>query len=376
MQDSFVMFPMNQNGVFWRPEIVGRTLQDAMYSPFAFADVFVYSHGWATVGNAAMITYGEYIVEFQKNLVLNYDQLEDPPKSSFGVGIHWPSTLSEDQGIIQDALDLTTFYQMGARAQEVGNSGVYAALSLLLKSRYTAHKDDIETMLRAGAPVDPGSLPGSFRLTLLGHSFGCRVVCSALERICKELKRPNTDEAFKLFVENQRINAVLLQAAFKKNELDVNGNYSDITPHNLPHLKILITTSQLDRGLNEWFPAAENLNNLVHLHAPDAIALGAGLGEKVDDFRAVSRGGGPTDATANLFGAPPVVPVGPGFTSHDVPTGHSMIIADLTPIHLAHLQQEPGTPWAYTWQEGGGSHSDISSPEIYNLINGFCFKPL
>src|SRR5271156_4368480 len=128
--DHFVMFPMNENGVFWQPSLVGSTLQDAMSDPpFPFSDVFIYSHGWWTVGNQAMVQYSQYSIEFTKNLLSIAPPLAHPPGNSFGVGIHWPSTLSEDMNNpIQQASQITTYYQMGSRAQQVGSTGLYAAL--------------------------------------------------------------------------------------------------------------------------------------------------------------------------------------------------------------------------------------------------------
>ena len=72
---------------------------------------------------------------------------------------------------------------------------------------------------------------------------------------------------------------MLLQVAFKINELEVNGNYAAITLHNLPNLYEVVT--ELDSGLNRWFPTAENLNNLGEFHTPDSM-----IGPMIADPRA------------------------------------------------------------------------------------------
>jgi hypothetical protein len=41
----FLLVPVNENGVIVDPNIT-TILQDAMTAPFAFSDVFIYSHGW------------------------------------------------------------------------------------------------------------------------------------------------------------------------------------------------------------------------------------------------------------------------------------------------------------------------------------------
>jgi hypothetical protein len=48
--DHFVVFPVNDDGVFRNPKLVGKALEDAMSPPFNFSDLFIYSHGWWTNG--------------------------------------------------------------------------------------------------------------------------------------------------------------------------------------------------------------------------------------------------------------------------------------------------------------------------------------
>jgi len=371
--DHFVMFPVNENGVFWQPEKVGPALQDAMSSPpFPFEDVFVYSHGWWTIANQAMVQYGQFSIEFTKNLLSGSCQLQKPPKHSFGMGIHWPSTLSEDMAGLSNALQVTTYYQMGARSEQVGYAGLYATLLLMFKARYQSNKMAIETAAANHVP-----LPGIFRLNIIGHSFGCRVVSSALQRLIVEINKPNIEENFARFVKETPVNLVLLQAALKRKELDEIGNYDKLVT--LPNLKMLVTTSRFDTCLIRWFPLAEAANNIVHLSLadvmhdpkPNAIALGGGINPKQTKAPfSASLTGGPTARTWETFGESPLITnVAPGFKCADVPINRRLVVADLSDLHQARADAGLYQPDSF-----GGSHSDISSPELYSLISGFCFN--
>ncbi len=342
--DQFVMFPVNENGVFSQPKIVGQTIVDAMSRPFPFTDIFIYSHGWWTFGNAAMVQYGQYTVEFTRNLFDLHDALAHPPVSTFGMGVHWPSTMSEDESALQEVIQTTTYYQMGTRAQQVGATGLYAALVTMFQTRSASN------------------LP--FKLNLIGHSFGCRVVASALERVATELAKASADPLLKSFVYSLPINLVLLQAAFKNNELDEGGNFEHLGV--FPNLRILVTTSGLDKALNTWFPKAEELTNLLHLKLSPAEALGG------------SPNGGPTASTRSAYDVRGVVSVDVGFGLADLPASSKdqrMIVADLSPLHAARQRLYAGDPnEGFAYSESSGSHGDIACPEIYTLISGFCFQ--
>jgi esterase/lipase superfamily enzyme len=98
-----------------------------------------------------------------------------------------------------------SYYQMGSRANQVGANGLFATLRRALRVRQEISKTPI-------------------RLTLIGHSFGCRVVCKALRFLRKDMDNANTPPAYKAFVDNIQIRAILLQAAFKDDEFDAGGN--------------------------------------------------------------------------------------------------------------------------------------------------------
>jgi hypothetical protein len=354
IMDHFVVFPVNEDGIFLNPKLVGKALDDAMSRTFTFSDLFVYSHGWWTTGNDAMTLYGQYTIEFAKT-VLENPNIRNRPTHSFGVGIHWPSTLSEDSASVREKLELISYYQMGSRANQVGVNGLFATMRRALRARQE-------------------SGTGPIRLTIIGHSFGCRVVCSALQMLRNDLDNESTPPEYRDFLKATQIRLILLQAAFKNDEFDAGGNYDEL--RQIPNLKILVTTSQLDLALNELFPLAEIANNMVHRHAGQAVALGAGIPPKQPSPNALAPGGGPTLATSlayNAFQNGSPLQVATGFAYNQVPDlapNERMLVADLTSLHAARLA---GPEPAYVTNNFSGSHSDISSPEIYNLIAGFAF---
>jgi hypothetical protein len=315
--------------------LVGKALEDAMSPPFNFSDLFIYSHGWWTNGNDAMAEYGQYTIEFTKAF-LSMTGVAEPPTHSLGIGIHWPSTLSEDGISVGQALEPVSYYQMGSRANQVGANGLFATLRRALSTRQGS----------SGAPI---------RLTMIGHSFGCRVVCKALQMLRKDLDNATTPQNYKAFLNAIQMRVILLQAAFKNDEFEPGGNYDRLI--GIPGLKILVTTSQLDSALNKFFPFADNM---AHFHPSIAIALGAG---------------GPTPAAAGTYvaynGGTPVQ-IAPNFANANVPVlapGERMLVADLTSLHKARVASNQFVPNQFS-----GSHSDISSLEIYSLIAGFAFQ--
>jgi len=70
---------------------------------------------------------------------------------SLGIGIHWPSMLSEDAGSYRNWLEAASFYTMEKRADNIGENAGYLVLRSLFEH-----------------PLK--------RITLIGHSFGCKVV--------------------------------------------------------------------------------------------------------------------------------------------------------------------------------------------------------
>jgi len=199
----FITVPVNENGIVF-DSAIDVTIQTALQPPFSFRDVFVYSHGWSTNADSAVDEYSRFSVSFAKMLLQTADGVfARPPRDTFGVGIHWPSEITEDPSSLLNDLQLFTFYTMEHRADGVGKNAVYTILRLMLEAQ-------------------PGV---QLRFFLIGHSFGCRVMCAALQDLQADL--------------------------------------------------VSISKSALDEALGKWFPLAGGIANLLHKGDP-AVALGFG----------------------------------------------------------------------------------------------------
>ncbi len=324
-----ITVPINENGIIFDPMmnvVVAEAIAD---QPFGFEDVYVYSHGWSTDAYLALDEYNRFSIDLSKQILLagaaNPSPLANPPRNSLGIGIHWPSEITEDPGSNLNALQLFTFYTMEHRADSVGKNALYAMLRLILSNR-------------AGSPLP-------LRLFLLGHSFGSKVICSALNDV-------QADIASNVFPSPPRVQyrVVLLEPATDDDHLEPGDIYGNIAA--MRDLRLLITTSQLDKALNVWYKAAGKLSNLFHKGDPTP-ALGAA---------------GPTPATQAAFGGSTALPVALGFTATQAAAPATrLIVADLTQAHQQRL--DAGL------YDGGfaGSHSDINFDEIYQLVMGFLF---
>jgi len=277
--------------------------------------------------------YNRFSIEYNKS---NIDLIgrnagifsQMPTPNSLGVGIHWPSMISENENDPVNYLQQLTFYTMDKRAGTVGEHGLYAVLRLILSNPQIAQYPRV-------------------RLNLVGHSFGCKVVASALEQVYQDLKSGKIPPA-----PNVSFNAVFLQGAFERNELDDPECYGDVERLNV---RLLVTHSDLDEALQKWFDDAHlNLDFFLRHQDPNKRALGAL---------------GPTDATkAAMGGAGPEISVGPGFDCSGMAArAERILVADLTPIHTARGNQQGYAPFS-------GHHSDIFLPEIYGLIAGFLYN--
>lgn len=328
--DHFINIPIDSTGLLPDPRLAN-LVSEAMQAPFEFTDVFVYSHGWWTTATDAMADYSHFSIEFLKTAcTLDPAILRSAPKASFGIGIHWPSMLSENRHEIINLFEPLSFYRMEKRSNDIGQHALYALLMLMYKAR-------------TGSPIRR-----QFRLTLIGHSFGCRVVCKALETLFFELMRPTTLPEFRMFVASTSMRVVLLQPAMETVDLQSTEEYGHLL--RLPALKILVSLSQLDLALKNLFPLAEHIN-LLSRSPGKRVAMGYG---------------GPSDPTMREWSAQ-VLALLPGYmpTAHDLLQGQSrMLVCDLTQIHRASEEVSSALT---------GHHSDIFHPEIYRLIAKFAF---
>jgi hypothetical protein len=317
MSHHFIV-AVNENGLF-QDQTISSDVTLAMAPLFQFNDVFVFSHGWWTNATRAMEGYNRFTIEFSSTFRAVAALAALPTLS---IGVHWPSTLTEDQFSLANYFEALSFYTMEKRADTVGENSVYALLKVLLGAR------------PAGAPA--------LRIHLLGHSFGCKVVCKALQQLV-------SDGGTALNNSVVRFDMVLIEAAFDNDELETVNDYGAIVG-SLPSLRLLITHSDLDSALGTLYPKAHKLAHIFQTVKP---ALGFA---------------GPTDATVGLFGGATQVTVNPDPTTGTPPTpaiGGRLVVADLTPLHQAHPEDN---------DQYSGHHSDIFHDEIYRLLTAFFFN--
>jgi hypothetical protein len=322
---AMLTIPANQNGMVLDPSLNAVVATAIAADPFGFEDVFVYSHGWSTNADQALINYDVFSIGMMRRLLQAQAEgpLPRPPRPALEVGIHWPSEITEDPGSPLDDLQLFTFYTMEHRADAVGKNLVYSVLRMALQAK--------------GAR--------GLRFFLLGHSFGCKVVCSALQDVYADIQ--NGTIALDAQTE-WRI--VLLEPATdwdNLEEADVYGNVGKFA-----NLRLLATMSKLDRALTEWYPAASRIANLFHGANP-IPAVGAV---------------GPSPATVTYFGGVSNVAVPIGFAIGDaLKLQGKLVVADLTPAHQSRVSAG--------LYDGGfsGSHSDVYFDEVYNLVSGFIY---
>jgi hypothetical protein len=309
----FLLFPTNENGIVL-DEDVKDELESLANPPFDFNDFFIYSHGWWTDANRAMAEYNRFSTEFTR-VVRSAVGVAAAP--ALGTGIHWPSMLSEDSGSITNYLEALSFYTMEKRADSIGEHGGF----LLLRTLF-------DQLVGRTSP---------FRIHLIGHSFGCKVVSSLLQEIAT---------AGGAIPSAATINVVLLQAALDNNSFDASECYKSVVDA-YPNIRFLISTSTEDAALQTAYHEAHRLANLFGNVNP---AMGAA---------------GPSAAFQARFAASSAaVAVDVGFNASSVPRARRLVVADLSPLH----QHDVYSGDAFT-----GHHSDVFQPEIYELLFGFLF---
>lgn len=307
----FIMMPTTGQGALIEPKRLRATLQAAMKQPFDFSDVFIYSHGWWTNADRAMADYTRFSIGLAGVILL----APCLPASSLGIGIHWPSMLSEDSRSPLNFFEALSFFNRAMMADDVGEEGGYAMLRLIL-----------EACCQTGRPAP--------RIHFLGHSFGCKVVCSILQTMA------SSDAA--AYLNGVPVNLVLLQAAFEYDGLDAGQDYGDVI-EKVARLRILVTKSQQDTALTKLFLAAGELKAFGH----PKRALGDA---------------GPSDGLTAALGEPTTVSVDVGFTTSPELDAR-LVVADLTSLHQNDDYQVE--------DDFTGHHSDIFQPEVYRLISGF-----
>jgi hypothetical protein len=311
MSHHFIV-PTNENGMSL-DQYIASDLTVAMQAPFQFNHVFLYSHGWWTNSIRAMEGYNRFTIEFSRF----FRSLRGfPGFPTLSVGIHWPSTLTENEVSVENYFQALSFYTMEKRADGIGQNAGYSFLRFILDARQDQ--------------ADP------LHIHLLGHSFGAKVVCAALERLVEQ-------QAANPLPANVTFDLALLEAAFDNDELEPQNEYGSLGS-DLPGLRLLVTRSDQDTALSDLYPKAHQLARLLGKSKP---ALGFA---------------GPSQGASDLFGGARALDVGPAFTARPADLPGRLIVANLTPLHAAN----PDNAVRFS-----GHHSDVFYPEIYALLSAF-----
>ena len=305
-------------------------LELAMGPAFQVQDVFIYSHGWWTSSQRAAEIYNRFVIEFTSAAIALSPALPLPP--AFGLGLHWPSMLSENMKDISNYFEALSVYGMANRANAIGASAGFSLLRMLLSRPAGA------------APL---------RIHLIGHSFGCKVVCMALQRLVDKGVVPATG------LGGTTIDAVLIQGAFNNDELEDarTADYSDVV-RGIPGLRMLVTKSSEDAALRNQFKRAQRFANLFGRVRP-------AVGDE-----------GPTQAAADGFGGKTELAPGRGFDYAAAPplAKERLVVADLSALHKANAGYQEDAHLSAADFAFGGHHSDIFLPELYDLMLSFFFK--
>lgn len=317
--------PSDVNGTVFDPILTSVVAGALSADPFGFEDVVIYSHGWSTDADRALVDYDRFSIGLERCILLAGTNLHAAPKPNLQIGIHWPSEITEDPDSPLNDLQLLTFFQMEHRADAVGRNLVYSLIRLALQAR-------------------AGTAP--LRFLFIGHSFGCKVLCAALHDVQTDIAGGTISTT-----PETQWRVALLQPATDCDNLEPTDIYGNV--QEIQNLRMLVTTSQADTCLARWYPDASRIANFFHGAYPTK-ALGAT---------------GPTLATRQAFGGSSDITVNPGLSLNDVPNANRLLIADLTPIHSARASIRPPL------YDGGicGSHSDIFFDEMFTLVAGFLF---
>jgi len=242
---TFLLIPLNDQGTF-EDRIIAPVLQEATASPAKFTDLFLFSHGWWTNASRSMVDYDQFLAGFTRCLLVDpYAQPLAAPVlgNYFATGLHWPSVLTEDSASVLNYAEALSFFTMRARADSVGANGAYAALNVALRSGTVG------------------------TIHLIGHSFGCRVVCSAVQKLLTK------DPAC---FDNVDVRVCLIEPALDQEDLETGDpvhRYARVLQH--PNVRTLITRSNLDVALCLGYPLANVIGDVVNHLGGDGVARAA-----------------------------------------------------------------------------------------------------
>lgn len=296
------------------------------------SDFILSSHGWWTTAGRAQSEYAQFDAGCENCFGRRRGALPVPPDAQIlPIGIEWPSMVADNLGAFTDIFEAFSYDDMRQRAEAVGGTGV-ADLIRRVWGLANANR--------------------RLRIHLLGHSLGCRVMCVALQAALRADAQPVTPGApgpapLATVFQYARINVVLFQGAIDNNTLERTQKYGVLSA--APGLRVLVTRSDLD-GVLASYPSDVDPNPGMGAKGPTA----ATFTDPVSRFHN-ERG----DVSVNA-GADCTVVSG---------RTETFVVADLTPLHRADRQHNPAL-----WNGISGNHSDIFTPEVYELATGFLFS--
>lgn len=296
------------------------------------SDFVIFSHGWWTAAGRAQAEYAQFAEGCSNCFNQHRGNWPIPSDAQIlPIGIEWPSMVADGLGPFTNIFEAFSYDDMRQRAEAVGGAGV---ADLIRR---------VWGLANASRPL---------RIHLLGHSMGCRVMCVALQAALRTDAQPATAgdpglAPLARVFQYARINAVLLQGAIDNNTLERTQKYGLLSE--APGLRVLVTRSDLD-GILASYPSDVDPNPAMGAKGPTAATFADPISRFCNQRGDVSVNAG---------------------ADYTVVSGRreNFIVADLTPLHRADRQQAPTL-----WNGIGGNHSDIFSPEVYELTTGFLFS--
>ncbi len=360
---TLLMVPVDETGALVdasTPTLIQNALSETV------SDVCLFSHGWWTNADRSMIDYSRFLLGFNRTLA----RVGKPtgltlPTDAVAIGLHWPSMYSEDPNAFANIFQVGSFHTMEVRTYAVGRGGGKQIVAAVWQ--WAVDHPDVQ-----------------FRMYLVGHSFGCRVACYALVSAMRDELALYT--AFMRRYPPVPVRLALLEAAMPHDVFALGHPYATLQSYG-PALRILATRSTLDTPLvtSRYYPEAEAVQPADQFDLSQPQAPGSILTSR-PPIPALG-GVGPDPSTLGAYNnnnqSLHYLPVGVGFQCTNVVWGADrLLVADLTPLHEAHRQQDqvrpssgpvpPGRPAHPT--DPGGYHSDIYCDEVYQLLIGALFS--
>lgn len=217
-------------------EFLTDDLSSLMKPEIGIDTVYLFAHGWQTTMSEFAVDQNRFSAGIIPALIARQIEAASASRNSpLTLGIHWPSTLTEDDDNPLKCFDALTFYSCEHRADVIGDNAGFAILAKI---------------------IDLAQRPLKF--ILIGHSFGCKVVCQSLSKLAQYSTIPD----------GTTFTACLLQPAFESNDLGPEGDY---WPVSMLSIRIVVTHSKLDLALNDLFPKASIVNILASNHVRTAL---------------------------------------------------------------------------------------------------------